>query len=404
MVKETGVCVAIGEKATAQEMERGTDEHPQGRQTVFNAQEEQSQRSTDENRQGEQSEPTNTMSPEHLDLFDTLVLVHFLDVHCIMWVRAVWKEGDAEEEVVIPSNWFCHRLETCHRRAKEKKTAPGKNKLSLRKSAMAGKSNIQKQQNPIRSETSESRSRSLLLPKSLIRPLSGSHSRSRLPGRSPTPPSMRQSHRSPTPPSMRQSPRSPTPPSMRQSPRSPTAPSRRQTHKSPMPPSRRQSHRSPTPSSSSFESLGVRQNESSRKRTAASQQSILESLSSIDTEKDSERSTSSNKFPMPEGRKIMSNKVMAGMNMNGNGGKLAFQKRIIYEIITVSVLKNHQGMEDDVYQATPKLFKYAPDRKGGGGRKNPGRDRPIIRIAVNGQYQTYSHHINYGTFMCMQQI
>ncbi len=122
---------------------------------------------------------------------------------------------------------------------RKKQTAPGKNKLSPRKFATTGKSNQQKQRNPIRSDTSESRSRSRspLLPKSLIRPLSGSQSRSRLPGRSPTPPSMRQSSRSPTPPSMRQSPRSPiTPRSMRQSPKSPTPPSRRQSRRSPTPP------------------------------------------------------------------------------------------------------------------------------------------------------------------------
>jgi hypothetical protein len=29
----------------------------------------------------------------------------------------------------------------------------------------------------------------------------------------------------------------------------------------------------------------------------------------------------------------MSNEVMAGMNMNGNGGNMAFRKTIIYEII-----------------------------------------------------------------------
>ncbi len=39
------------------------------------------------------------------------------------------------------------------------------------------------------------------------------------------------------------------------------------------------------------------------------------------------------------------------------------------QFITASVLKNHQGTEDDVYQAIAKLLKYAPDRKGGGGRK-----------------------------------
>jgi sulfur relay (sulfurtransferase) DsrC/TusE family protein len=37
--------------------------------------------------------------------------------------------------------------------------------------------------------------------------------------------------------------------------------------------------------------------------------------------------------------------------------------------IIESVLKNHTGTEDDMCQAIKKFFKYAPDRKGGSGRK-----------------------------------
>ncbi|CAB4026559.1 Hypothetical predicted protein [Paramuricea clavata] len=66
---------------------------------------------------------------------------------------------------------------------------------------------------------------------------------------------------------------------------------------------------------------------------------------------------------------LMNNEVMSGMNMNGNGGKVAFGKTTIFQLITEMALKNHKGTESEVVQICSRLLKYAPDRKGGGGRK-----------------------------------
>ncbi|KAI0211438.1 hypothetical protein LSAT2_003733 [Lamellibrachia satsuma] len=71
-------------------------------------------------------------------------------------------------------------------------------------------------------------------------------------------------------------------------------------------------------------------------------------------------------------QRLLTNDVMALMNMHGNRGKTAFANTKLHGIVKASVLKNQTGTETDIDSAVSACLKYAPDRIGGGGRHKTG--------------------------------
>ncbi|XP_021372908.1 arginine/serine-rich protein 1-like [Mizuhopecten yessoensis] len=68
--------------------------------------------------------------------------------------------------------------------------------------------------------------------------------------------------------------------------------------------------------------------------------------------------------------RFMTNDVMAGFNMKGNKGKMSFQKTAVFKVVQASVIKTFgTATEHEVDGAIGSCLKYAPDRRGGGGRK-----------------------------------
>ncbi|XP_061194512.1 serine/threonine-protein kinase PRP4 homolog [Saccostrea echinata] len=67
-------------------------------------------------------------------------------------------------------------------------------------------------------------------------------------------------------------------------------------------------------------------------------------------------------------QKVMSNDLMAKFNMKGHKGKEPFAKSQLCEIVKGAVLKRFQATEHDIIQNIAAVLKYAPDRRGGGGR------------------------------------
>ncbi|KAI0217001.1 hypothetical protein LSAT2_031075 [Lamellibrachia satsuma] len=65
-------------------------------------------------------------------------------------------------------------------------------------------------------------------------------------------------------------------------------------------------------------------------------------------------------------QRLLTNDVMALMNMHGNRGKTAFANTKLHGIVKASVLKNQTGTETDIDSAVSACLKYAPDRVGGG--------------------------------------
>ncbi|XP_028415726.1 uncharacterized protein LOC114539299 [Dendronephthya gigantea] len=68
--------------------------------------------------------------------------------------------------------------------------------------------------------------------------------------------------------------------------------------------------------------------------------------------------------------RLMNNEVMASMNMKGKGSKYAFGSTKVFQAVVECVVKNQKTSEAEVKQAVQQLLKYAPDRQGGGGRKD----------------------------------
>ncbi|KAI0240619.1 hypothetical protein LSAT2_008637 [Lamellibrachia satsuma] len=71
-------------------------------------------------------------------------------------------------------------------------------------------------------------------------------------------------------------------------------------------------------------------------------------------------------------QRLLTNDVMALMNMHGNRGKTAFANTKLHGIVKASVLKNQTGTETDIDSAVSACLKYAPDRVGGGGSHKTG--------------------------------
>ncbi|XP_052769754.1 uncharacterized protein LOC128209659 [Mya arenaria] len=70
--------------------------------------------------------------------------------------------------------------------------------------------------------------------------------------------------------------------------------------------------------------------------------------------------------------KLMSNELISLFNMKGNNNKLSFKSSAICGIVIASAMKTKvkEGMtEHEVMLAVQTCLKYAPDRRGGGGRK-----------------------------------
>nr|XP_011423798.2 serine/threonine-protein kinase PRP4 homolog isoform X2 [Crassostrea gigas]XP_011423799.2 serine/threonine-protein kinase PRP4 homolog isoform X2 [Crassostrea gigas] len=69
-------------------------------------------------------------------------------------------------------------------------------------------------------------------------------------------------------------------------------------------------------------------------------------------------------------QRCLSNAMMARMNLRGNKGKAAFCKTILYAVIKECVLANFpRATESNIDLVIGKYLKYAPERAGGGGRK-----------------------------------
>ncbi|XP_021373033.1 uncharacterized protein LOC110463025 isoform X2 [Mizuhopecten yessoensis] len=69
--------------------------------------------------------------------------------------------------------------------------------------------------------------------------------------------------------------------------------------------------------------------------------------------------------------RLMTNDVMSAFNMKGNKGKLSFESLNLYQVVKESALKTPTGKdatEHAVDMAIASCLKYAPDRRGGGGR------------------------------------
>ena len=58
------------------------------------------------------------------------------------------------------------------------------------------------------------------------------------------------------------------------------------------------------------------------------------------------------------------------------------------ELIAESVLKSHDGTENDVAQTVSRLLKYAPDRRGDGGRKEKDKENINNNWRLNSLYSS----------------
>ncbi|XP_060599914.1 serine/arginine repetitive matrix protein 2-like [Ruditapes philippinarum] len=74
--------------------------------------------------------------------------------------------------------------------------------------------------------------------------------------------------------------------------------------------------------------------------------------------------------------RLMSNELMSKYNMNGNKHKMSFKASSVCGLVKSSVMRSQVGdgqvsniTEHDVENAIMVCLKYAPDRRGGGGRK-----------------------------------
>lgn len=69
-------------------------------------------------------------------------------------------------------------------------------------------------------------------------------------------------------------------------------------------------------------------------------------------------------------QRCLSNAMMARMNLRGHKGKASFCKTILYTVIKECVLANFpRATENSIDLVMGKYLKYAPERAGGGGRK-----------------------------------
>ncbi|XP_078340812.1 uncharacterized protein LOC144627508 [Crassostrea virginica] len=68
-------------------------------------------------------------------------------------------------------------------------------------------------------------------------------------------------------------------------------------------------------------------------------------------------------------QRIMTNDVMALMNIKGKRGKIAFGTTAVFKAVIESAIQHFQTTERHTIEAVAQCLKYAPDRRGGGGRK-----------------------------------
>ncbi|ELU09221.1 hypothetical protein CAPTEDRAFT_203936 [Capitella teleta] len=67
-------------------------------------------------------------------------------------------------------------------------------------------------------------------------------------------------------------------------------------------------------------------------------------------------------------KRMMSNQLMASMNLKGKDSKSAFDSTLLFAVLKEAVIKRHDVMETDILMVTASCLKNAPDRSGGGGR------------------------------------
>ncbi|ELT95281.1 hypothetical protein CAPTEDRAFT_217626 [Capitella teleta] len=65
-------------------------------------------------------------------------------------------------------------------------------------------------------------------------------------------------------------------------------------------------------------------------------------------------------------KRMMSNQLMASMNLKGKDSKSAFDSTLLFAVLKGAVMKRHDVTKTDILMVTASCLKYAPDRSGGG--------------------------------------